>query len=295
MFNKEELLEEIEEMIAKRVEDSEAQIYNSIEDLNENIKDIIQDQLEETEEAIGENIEETKQQIMEEIKQNETKHEEGFNEFKKQYEDELKKTRKVQDDLNKADKFNCKIYINHFLIDEKLLELKNTVSNNLDKAKKEIKNTAEDLNDSMKKIKKQVKGDADMMTRKLDKITEISETLDKRHKRERSDTELYLGSTEKKLENIWTKISDISKYNVRIGNIVIRVIESLKLSSLWNVHEEEKFIESLGGSGYNMGSTKYTSPKNILGIESIDILNSSVNGSKNFPSINSISQSTRHK
>jgi len=64
-------------------------------------------------------------------------------------------------------------------------------------------------------------------------------------KRERSDMKLFLESSKKNMGNINEKIKNIIEFDNRSGNIHVRVIEFLKLFSMWNMHEENKYLEAI--------------------------------------------------
>ena len=106
-----------------------------------------------------------------------------------------------------------------------------------------MKNIESKVYETMNKIKVKVRDDNQRMSEKLDKISELSEVIDKRVKREKSDVEIEIRNTFGKIELNETKIKELTEYDNRIGNILVRVLEYLKLSAEWNIHEEELFID----------------------------------------------------
>ena len=107
-----------------------------------------------------------------------------------------------------------------------------------------MKNMETTVLDTMNNIKRQVNYDNERISLKLDKISELSEIIDKRVRREKSDVEIEMRNTFGKIASNEEKIKELTQYDNRIGNILVRILEFLKITAEWNIHEEEAFTES---------------------------------------------------
>jgi len=153
---------------------------------------------------------------------------------------------------------------------------------------KELKASEQGLMDTLKKIRAKIKDENRQMNEKLDKINELSEVVDKRVKRERSDIDIELRGTITKINNLQNKLSEVNEYENRSSNILIRIVESLKLISAWNLHEEEKYTDSavIQNGGALSNPNKMSSNRKI----SMNNLNDEIqNRSKDFASVQTTS------
>ena len=112
MFNKEELLDEVDDMIARHIEESEEEIYNSIQDLNENLTQLIKDTVNDVVES---SVASAKEELNLEIKRI---HEESISGFNSQNVERQKlesKVYEIRSELVKTDKSNCKYLLFNIL------------------------------------------------------------------------------------------------------------------------------------------------------------------------------------
>ena len=131
----------------------------------------------------------------------------------------------------------------------------------MSKTMKEMRSIESSTNDSLKKIQKKIKEENEKVAERLQKMSEFNEVIDKKVKRERSDVELQLKSTFSKIDSNENKINELYEYDSIIGNILIRLLENIKLSIIWNIHEEElstdnPYVNQSDGSVYNKKKQK---------------------------------------
>ena len=109
MFNKEELLDEVDEIIIRHIDESEEEIYNSIQDLNDTLTQLIKDTVNNT---VNEVVSAAKEELLNQIKQIEEETAANFSARdadRQKLETKLEtKIYDIRGELIKADKNNCK-------------------------------------------------------------------------------------------------------------------------------------------------------------------------------------------
>ena len=84
MFNKDELLEEVNDMIRKKLDESEEELYNSIQDLNDTLTQLIKDSVNDVLTSLKIEMQEDMKNIQENIK---LEHNETAISFEKQHKE----------------------------------------------------------------------------------------------------------------------------------------------------------------------------------------------------------------
>ena len=102
LFNKEELMVEVDEMIVAQIEDSEKSIYNSIQELNDTLTQLIKD-------SVSDSLISLKSELQEEIKLVQDEANSNFENQNIERERLENKLYEIRSELVKADKMTCNV------------------------------------------------------------------------------------------------------------------------------------------------------------------------------------------